>query len=798
MGASAPRGNGGWSASFRSRLLLLIVGLLIITVVSITLAVLRGINENVEALLTDELSVIERVFAELLDQDRQQLLERGEVLAGDFAFKRAMATGESDTIASVLANHGQRIAADLLMLVSPEREIIMSTHSLDSLPQQVYESLDRGMTRGVDMAVVVGSSAFQLVLIPVRAPDLIGWLGLGRAIDDELLARIQEITSVDITLFYAADRAGGVHSISTLPAAPASAVAAALGADGPLGAARQFAESLREESWLSRQRVMLESDDAHLVAVLSESLQRALDAYAPMRLQMVLIAFSALLAAALATLLVARWVTRPIYHLVSAAQKISMGDYSGRIELRAGREFDSLASTLNLMQDTVAEREERIQHQAQYDLLTQLPNRNYIYSLFRQHVAEHSQNPRFALALLDLHSLQQTKDLYGSVFSDEVLRLVAARVSEELRRGDMAARVADMQILLFLPDIGPAALPLLVRRLRDEFAQQMHVDGVPVRLEFAAGFVFCPEHGREFDDLLRRAQIALTHARRGASDHAVYRPGQDEAHLRQIQVANRLPRAVQEKAFNLNYQPKYDLRTHAVSEVEALLRWTDDELGPVFPDEFIAIAEQTGAITRISELLVREVIAQLMAWRENGVAVSASVNLSGIDILQLDFLRGLIATLESSGLSPSALMIEITETAMMADMSQARDNLCEMEAAGIRLSIDDFGTGFSSLAQLKALPVQELKIDKSLVMAMDTERDDQQIVRSTIEMAHYLGLKVVAEGVENTAVLSLLSGMSCDSVQGYYLARPMPAEQLAEWLQSLPDHVRQIPELLRA
>lgn len=231
-----------------------------------------------------------------------------------------------------------------------------------------------------------------------------------------------------------------------------------------------------------------------------------------------------------------------------------------------------------------------------------------------------------------MHNLQQVKDLYGNEFSDEVLRHVATRISDSLRR--------------------------------DEFANAVVGNGVPARLEFALGFVFCPQPGSDFDDLLRRAQIALAHARRSALDHAVYQLGQDEKHQRQIQVANRLPRAVEENGFTISYQPKYDFAARAVREVEALVRWSDEELGAVFSDEFI----------------------------------------------------------------------------------------------------DDFGTGFSSLAQLKALPVQELKIDKSLVMRMDTEKDDRQIVRSTIEMARYLGLKVVAEGVENEQVLKRLEGMSCDAV----------------------------------
>ncbi len=781
--------------SFRGKLLLLMLGLLVVTLLSTTLAVLRATNENVEALLSDELSVLERVFVEFLRQDRQQLLERGEVLTGDFAFKQAMATGETDTMLSVLANHGQRINADLVLLVAPDREVLMSTHPLEALPADISRALDETMSGGVGLPVVIGDTAFQLVLTPVWAPDLIGWLGLGRRLDADALSRIRDITAVDVTLVYSGAGTRRLHRVSTLPSALLPATPNAVAVDD---AAREFARELRAANWLSQQRVMLDNDNATMVAVLSESLQGALDEYAPMRLQMVLIALVALVAATLATLLVARWVTRPVYRLVTAARTISGGDYSQRIDLRAGREFDALASTLNLMQDTVAEREARIQHQAQYDLLTQLPNRHYMYSLFTRQVTESAASTRFALGLVDFFSLQQLQDLYGSQFSDTVLREAAARVNGSLRRGDMAARVADTQILLFLADMEPSAVGVVIQKVRNEFASPLVVDEVPVRLDFALGLVFCPRDGSDFDDLLRRAQIALSQARRTAVDHAVYQLGQDEQHLRQIQVASHLPRAIEAAAFTLNYQPKYDLHARAVREVEALMRWTDDELGAVFPDEFIPIAEQTGIITRISEQIVTRVIEQVLSWRAGGIELTVCINLSGIDILQKTFLDSLMQALAVSGLPPSSLVLEITETAMMGDMALATANLKGVEEAGIRLSIDDFGTGFSSLAQLKTLPVQELKIDKSLVTRLDTDRDDQQIVRSTIEMAHYLGLKVVAEGVESEQILTMLNEMRCDSVQGYFLARPMAAADLEAWLRELPEHVRRIPAVLDA
>lgn len=779
--------------SFRSKLLLLIVILIFISLLTTIVAVMRATNTSVEALVNEQLVVAERVFLTLLEDEREQLQRRGELLAGDFALRRAIATGDKSTIESALANHGERIEADLVLLISEDHKVVMSTHDVDQLAPQFDQALANDNQASTYIRTIIQSEPYQLVLVPVHAPDLIGWVGLGQAIDQQLLGSLKRITNTDITLVYSAGAA--VAQRTTL----ADTLLSPAGSDNSVAEAIiSRTADLRSESWLSRDVVLLNTGTQQLDAILSSSLDAALEDYKPLRLQMIVIALLALALAAFTSFLASRWVTRPIYHLVSAATKIADGNYSQHVHLEADEEFTMLAGALNLMQDTVAEREARILHQAQYDLLTQLPNKNYILSLFTNYTAENAVGANFGLALLELSNLPNITDLYGGEFADMVLQQVSARILDSLRRGDMAARVADTQILLLFDDLDYAGVDRVAAKLQADFTSSFTVSGVPVKVKPVSGFVLCPQHGLNFDDVLRRAQIALSHAREKKQDHAVYQVGQDEVHLRQIRVANRLQVAVRERAFTVNYQPKYNLHTLQVEQVEALMRWTDSELGTVFPDEFIPLAEQTGIITQISDIVVDEVISQLQAWRLKDLNLCVCVNLSGIDILRGDFVRGVIQRLAASGLPPEAMVMEITETAMVTDTAVANVNIALFQAAGIRLSIDDFGTGFSSLAQLKTLPVQELKIDQSLIKSLDTEPDDQLIVRSTIEMGHYLGLDVVAEGVENARILKLLHQMGCDAIQGYHLARPMTAEQLSLWMSDLPQDVLDIPELINA
>ncbi|KGE02658.1 putative bifunctional diguanylate cyclase/phosphodiesterase [Pseudohaliea rubra] len=767
--------------SFRARLLLLLLALLAATLLATTLAALRAANDNAESLLRGELATVERVFLQLLLREREQLRERGAVLVQDFGFKEAIASGDRRTMASALANHADRVDADLAVLLEPEGGVIMSTHEL----APVLAAL-QGRVTGADSArsvrFVLDGQVFDAVLLPVEAPDLIGWIGVGRLVDNNLLLELRGLTGADIVLF-----ADGSSALATLPPdlAPAGAGAASL------------ATELREARWLTRSVPLATDAGGTAEALLTVSLEAALADFRRLRLQLVAIGALALLLAGLIALFAARSVTRPIRKLARFAERISDGDYSTRTEIATGTEFDLLAQTLNSMQDTVAEREARIVHQAQHDLLTQLPNRNYISAMFEGEDRRRVPGGRFGMALMALGNLGDLTDLYGSDFSDRCLREAADRLRRSLRRGDLAGRVGDNQLLLFLDDLEPAGLEPALGKFLAAFADPLEVAGVPVVLEPRFGCVFYPQHGASFDELLRRAQIALSRANRGAERFTVYQVGQDEAHLRQIRVANRLREAVEAGAFELLYQPKYSLRQARISSCEALVRWQDEELGPVFPDEFIPIAEQTGMITAISEAVLATALADLAMLREHSDGLAVSVNLSGIDILKPPFIDRVIEQVRESGLPASAVVLEITETAMVEDLELARGHLLRLDAAGLALSIDDFGTGFSSLGQLRALPARELKIDRSLVQPLGDRSEDRQIVASTIDMAHHLGLSVVAEGVENMEIVNHLHAMGCDVLQGYFLARPMPAEALAAWLDEPPAQVAALEHLAR-
>lgn len=754
-------------SSLAGRLILLCVLLLTAALAASTIASLRAANANVTILVREELKVLEGVARFALERQGETLRERVDIVTADYALKEAMATQDRATALSALANHGDRLAADLALLLDREGEVLLSSVSAGALGDAVLRIMAGPARTGEPVLEVIDGKVVRIVARPVEAPQLIGWIVLGEVLDRQALQDLKTLTSADVSLQLRGDSERTL-TISTLPQTAGQG-------DDALGT---------QSGWISRGITLQETPEGEITLLLSLSLADAIAAFDPLRLQLIAIGVVALLLAAGLSLAAARYLTRPIAAMVASARRISEGDYTHKVSVESGTELDHLGDALSFMQTTVAEREARIQYQAEHDLLTRLPNRNHLYKIHQQFLAENPPRSPFGILLLELEELQYLQDLYGAEFSDTILRETARRISNNLRAGDVAGRVGDRQILLFLHGLRPQLLGPVLQRIRREREEPLIVEGVPVTLELRLGVAFSPDHGLDFDGLQRRAQLALQAARQRGAEYAVYELGQDEKHLRQISIAGRIESALEENSFSLRYQPKYSLKEQRVGGVEALLRWNDRELGQVFPDEFIPIAEQTGVITALTSWVLDQGLRDLRRWLDAGRSLSMSINLSGVDVLDRDFLLQLMERVKQADIIESALTLEITETSMMEDLDAARRNLQRLSERGFRLSIDDYGTGFSSLGQLRSLPVSELKLDRSLVADIDTEVDDRPIVSSTIEMAHHLGLSVVAEGVETPAIATLLQGMHCDTIQGYLLAKPMTAEQLTTFLDN--------------
>jgi diguanylate cyclase (GGDEF)-like protein len=432
----------------------------------------------------------------------------------------------------------------------------------------------------------------------------------------------------------------------------------------------------------------------------------------------------------------------------------------------------------------------KLRHQALHDTLTGLPNRTRLY----QRAGRATKSVRAfgglaALLLIDLDRFKEVNDTLGHDHGDMLLRDVAERLGDSLRRGDTLARLGGDEfavLLTDLPDRGAAAE--LAGRVLAALERPFVVRGVTVQLEASVGIALCPEHGNDVGTLVQRADVAMYDAKREQDRIRVYDPGRDPYSPARLQRIGELRDALVNDELVLHYQPKVSVGGGGLTGVEALVRWQHPVRGLLAPDAFVPLAERTGAVADLTRWVIDRALAQCAAWRAQGFDLPVAVNLAAANIVDVTLPAAVGDLLERHRVPANRLECEISEHTVMADPVRASDVLGGLRDLGVRLSLDDFGTGHSSLAYLKRLPLDEVKIDRSFVAAMTDDENDAVIVRSTIDLARNLGLEVVAEGVETAEVMQALADLRCDTAQGYYISRPLPAAELD--LQALSVSLR--------
>jgi diguanylate cyclase (GGDEF)-like protein len=425
---------------------------------------------------------------------------------------------------------------------------------------------------------------------------------------------------------------------------------------------------------------------------------------------------------------------------------------------------------------------EEIEHRALYDQLTGLPNRN----LFRDRVDQSILSSRreqtsSTVMFLDVDHFKEINDTLGHEAGDTLLEVVAERLRAQMRASDTLARLGGDEFAI-LCDGSATDASLLAERLHSALHGAVTVRDFPLEITLSIGVATFPEHGEDTDTVLRHADVAMYQAKETRAGTAVYDPEQDLNDEARLTLAGELRRAIQNEELVLHFQPKAELSSGRIVGVEALVRWQHAERGFIPPNEFVPIAERTGLIKQLTRYVLAEALRQCGEWRTEGIDLHVAVNLTIPDLLDLE-LPGLIeALLETNGVRPDQLELEITETTILADPFRVAQVLEQLNEIGLRLAIDDFGTGYSSLAYLRRLPVHTIKIDRSFVMDMCENASDATIVRSTIDLGRNLGLEVVAEGVETQEAWDALRVQGCTLAQGYLISRPIPASELAQLL----------------
>ena len=753
-----------------------------------------------------------QVLNTLLERKAQSLTLGAQLLASDSIFRDdVLLTQDDATILSALANHRARVGATMMAFLDPDFALRVTTHDRPAelaplVAQLAAQATElhlssppvrgrRSDARGVSTIALVGATPYQAVLVPVWSPQLRGWVLMGFAVDAQLQRDVSKLSGRDLTLLARAtpDEPWSV-TLSSLAPSMSRALARQAWSDWT-GASGMQSVSVQGEE-LGVHAFPLGTDhraDKGVLALVSLSVDDAVRLPTDLQVALIMITLAAIAVFAAGSVITARRVTTPLRGLVDAAERLGAGDYATPMHgLTRADEVGDLSQSFERMRVSIAENQAQVLRLAYWDSLTGLPNRarfrEACAAAIRAAAAEQLASgapAAVAVIMLDLNRFKHVNDVLGYSVGDQVLAGIAERLSTALARGgDVVARLSGDEFGVLLQRADAQQAQAVALRIEVALEQPLVMGEHKVDMGAGIGIACWPQHADDHDTLLVRAEMAMYAAKRRSNGPVTYDPAIDATSAQTLTLISELRQAVDRNELRLFLQPKLALDDRSVVGAEALVRWQHPQRGLVPPAHFIPFAEQTGFIRILTMWVFEEAARHWQALADEGLQLRLSVNLSTRDLLDLDLPHKFGTLLARHDVPAAAFCLEITESAIMDDPQRALATLDALSAMGFKLSIDDFGTGYSSLAYLKRLPVDELKIDQSFVRNMQSDRDDEMIVRSTIDLAHNLGIVVVAEGVETAEAWNLLRELKCDQAQGFYMGRPMPVSDFSTWLTS--------------
>ncbi len=763
--------------SLRRQIVLLCSSLVILTTVVIQAISWWSANSYNDKQIASNIDQAKAQFTQYLQQKEALLTTSARVLTADFGFKQAVATQDKETIVSVLDNHADRINADIMMLsdlngqllassLSANDETISSPENLKLLINQItFDDHQSHFT-------YINNTLYQVLILPVKAPRTVAYAYIGFAINHPEMTELHSLTGLEISFFDNSKHA----LLSTLAKT-----------DIPVTKSYLMDTTL---PWFILQRprfnnsefILNAQDDKPISVFLTTDLSPIYAEYDKLIMTVFLIASLILIISIIISTVVAQNLTRPLSYLIESTKAFARGEYSSlTMPTKANLEVTALVSAFSEMGQEIKTREDHILFQAEHDFLTRLYNRRSFREIIDYYI-EHFD--RFLLVTFNVRGIESINDMLGTDIGDKCLQAIATRLTEQLDPLYKHARLDGVTFSSLIPLNQNEDKDAILQNYTDLLVDTYDIDKLDINLKCWAGIATYPLNGHDADTLSRRSMIGLEGAEKEHVLHRYYQNGEDEAHLQHLKIIEDLKRAVEldDGQLYMNYQPKLNLDTNKVDKVESLIRWKHPEIGFISPELFIAYAEQTGIIFELTHWVINSVVKQVADWHQQGLDIHAAINVSAQDINHPEFYKNLQSVTKRYAVAPSSITLEVTERDLMHDEEQATALLINLKNIGYTISVDDYGIGQSSLAKLKQLPVDELKIDKSFVMQLNESESDQIIVNSTILLGHRLGLKVVAEGLENSQSLALLKTMECDLIQGYFLSKPMSAEQFVEWL----------------
>lgn len=760
--------------SLQYRIVIVFVGLLLLVMAIVLALVTRTSGRIVSTEMERELAAGAQVFTRLIEQNQRQLETAATVLSADFAFREAIATQDRPTMRSVIRNHGLRIGAQAMMVIRPDGQLIADTLSnSDELRQFPFPDLQsdaESAGKSTGFRQMEDGRLYQIVLVPILAPKRIAWVAMGFQVDDQWAQDLSGMNGL---------------AISVIRRSGASVAVLASSLDGPKrsalpGALTRLSGDLYQavpigDEHYQTVRLPLGKD---LSVVLQRSIEQAEAPFRSLQIALWTIVLAGVVIFSAGSVMLARRIVSPVNQLAAAARRIEAGNYIEPVPSLPPDEIGQLAMSFDRMREQVASREQKILKLAYEDALTGLPNRTRFLEAFNQLPTDCP----CAIAVLNLDRFAMINNALGHSIGDRLLREVGMSLGLVMPNTVMVARLWADEFAFLMEGADQASAMSIAESVLVKLRDPITLDGQRLDVGGSISIALYPGDGQDAPTLIRRAEFAMNAAKRRHVGIAFASGIGEETQYEQLSLIGEMREALLRNEFLVYYQPKLDLVSRKITGAEALIRWQHPEQGLVPPIGFIPFAEQTGFIREITPWLLETVAAQAAQWREEGLLIVPSINLSTLDLMNTGLVSQMRGLIESHSLSANGLCLEITESALMEDPALALKHLDELAALGFKLSIDDYGTGQASLAYLKTLPVHELKIDQAFIRSVADSPKNAAIVRSTIALCHALGLTVVAEGAETSGDLAWLAVNECDIAQGYGIARPMPADELPDWI----------------
>jgi len=724
----------------------------------------NGIESYAETVVEREMQANANAFDRVMELQSEQMSDAAHILSADFGFREAVAIGDAPTIESALVSLRQRLNTPSAFVMTLDgrtlgRKRRMRHNDLDEL----WSALDSGQKSGL---IQLEGQYFSAVSSLIEAPDIIGWLVIAKPLDTSAMTELSQLAPIDLS--------ARIVATNNLPV------------DFPDNASELKSPIERSENG---ERILyrvstLPSLGASVEPklLLRHSLSASLSEYRPIIWILFGLSLLGLIVVISVGTAIARNITKPINRLDNAARKISAGE---RIRVKTGSndEIGRLGNTFNEMVDAITEREDRISHIALHDSLTDLPNRKYYREELELALKRRGEQEILAIYYMDLDNFKSVNDTLGHPVGDQLLREVSNKLTDAVGEHLLARLGGDEFAVLVKNADNVENISVIAERMEKALAKPFHIDGHLMSTGTSIGISVAPQDGNNSETLMKNADLALYRAKKeGKGCYHFFEQEMDEQARKRRQVEIDLKLAIQEGQFELHYQPLFNIEKRQINGFEALIRWNHPERGRVSPLDFIPLAEETGMIVPIGEWVLKEACAQAANWPEN---IRIAVNVSPVQFRTKGLSTIVMQALAQSGLSPNRLELEVTESLLIENVEETLASLHNLRSLGVRISLDDFGTGYSSLSYLRSFPFDKIKIDRSFVVDIMSNKGSSAIIKAITGLASAFGMDTLAEGVEDDEQMDILLAHGCQSVQGFLLSKPVPIGSVPELIAQL-------------